>query len=219
MVERRSLFHYTNILYDINYDDSSLSLSCQGELRCYGEAEEARADHRELAQHLRGEAGRADQARWVLEEEGTVSWRLGISPFLPFCRYILEVAAVLRDQYGGDIPDTVEGLCKLKGVGLVIKKTLIFAIALPGGAKDGALVHECCMGQADRHWSGCPCAQVARKIIHLPDTESGSVDDSAGQRIARSLSRPGRHWRLGFHKTGGKNLFLEKKYFELEVLS
>ena len=68
------------------------------------------------------------------------------------------------------------------------------------------------MGQADRHWSGCPCAQVARKIIHLPDTESGSVDDSAGQRIARSLSRPGRHWRLGFHKTGGKNLFLEKKY-------
>ena len=93
------------------------------------------------------------------------------------------------------------------------KKTLIFAIALPGGAKDGALVHECCMGQADRHWSGCPCAQVARKIIHLPDTESGSVDDSAGQRIARSLSRPGRHWRLGFHRTGGKNLFLEKKVF------
>ena len=75
------------------------------------------------------------------------------------------------------------------------------------------------MGQADRHWSGCPCAQVARKRIHLPDTNSGSVDDSGGHRIARSLSRPGRHWRLGFHKTGGKNLFLEKKYFELEVLS
>ena len=53
----------------------------RGELCCYGEAEEARADHREPAQHLRGEAGRADQARWVLEEEGTVSWRLGISPF------------------------------------------------------------------------------------------------------------------------------------------
>ena len=32
-------------------------------------------------------------------------------------RYILEVAAVLRDQYDGDIPDSVEGLCKLKGVG------------------------------------------------------------------------------------------------------
>ena len=27
------------------------------------------------------------------------------------------MAAVLRDQYGGDIPDSVEGLCKLKGVG------------------------------------------------------------------------------------------------------
>jgi len=32
-------------------------------------------------------------------------------------QYLLEVAAVLRDQYGGDIPDSVEGLCKLKGVG------------------------------------------------------------------------------------------------------
>ena len=39
-----------------------------------------------------------------------------ISLFQSLCRYLLEVAAVLRDQYGGDIPDSVEGLCKLKGV-------------------------------------------------------------------------------------------------------
>ena len=39
-----------------------------------------------------------------------------ISLLQSFCRYLLEVAAVLRDQYGGDIPDSVEGLCKLKGV-------------------------------------------------------------------------------------------------------
>ena len=38
-------------------------------------------------------------------------------PFQSLCRYLLEVAAVLRDQYEGDIPDSVEELCKLKGVG------------------------------------------------------------------------------------------------------
>lgn len=32
-------------------------------------------------------------------------------------KYIKEVAPVLRDQYGGDIPDTIEGLVSLKGVG------------------------------------------------------------------------------------------------------
>jgi len=31
--------------------------------------------------------------------------------------YIKRVAVILRDQYGGDIPDTVEGLCSLPGVG------------------------------------------------------------------------------------------------------
>ena len=45
----------------------------QGELCRNGEAEGARADHREPAEHLRGEAGRAHQARRILEEEGTVS--------------------------------------------------------------------------------------------------------------------------------------------------
>jgi len=31
--------------------------------------------------------------------------------------YIKRVAEILRDQYGGDIPDTIEGLCSLPGVG------------------------------------------------------------------------------------------------------
>jgi endonuclease-3 len=31
--------------------------------------------------------------------------------------YIKRVAVILRDKYGGDIPDTVEGLCSLPGVG------------------------------------------------------------------------------------------------------
>jgi len=31
--------------------------------------------------------------------------------------YIKETSQVLKDEYDGDIPDTVEGLCKLKGVG------------------------------------------------------------------------------------------------------
>ena len=31
--------------------------------------------------------------------------------------YIKRVAVILRDDYNGDIPDTVEGLCSLPGVG------------------------------------------------------------------------------------------------------
>ena len=31
--------------------------------------------------------------------------------------YIKETCQVLKNDYNGDIPDTVEGLCKLKGVG------------------------------------------------------------------------------------------------------
>lgn len=31
--------------------------------------------------------------------------------------YIKRVAVILRDEYNGDIPDTVEGLCSLPGVG------------------------------------------------------------------------------------------------------
>jgi endonuclease III len=31
--------------------------------------------------------------------------------------YIKKTAIILRDQYAGDIPDTVEGLCSLPGVG------------------------------------------------------------------------------------------------------
>ena len=74
-------------------------------------------------------------------------------------RYLLEVAAVLRDQYGGDIPDSVEGLCKLKGVGVRNDSANLFTL-LPGGTQDGALVHEQWLGQAIGYWGGCPCAQV-----------------------------------------------------------
>jgi len=73
-------------------------------------------------------------------------------------QYLLEVAAVLRDQYGGDIPDSVEGLCKLKGVGVRNDSANLFAL-LPGGTQDGALVHEQWLGQAIGYWGGCPCAQ------------------------------------------------------------
>ena len=80
-------------------------------------------------------------------------------PFQSLVRYLLEVAAVLRDQYGGDIPDSVEGLCKLKGV-RERKDLADLNTLLPGGTEDGPLVHEHRLGQAIGYWGGCPCAQV-----------------------------------------------------------
>ena len=34
-----------------------------------------------------------------------------------FCRYLRHTSQTLLDKFGGDIPDTVEGLISLKGVG------------------------------------------------------------------------------------------------------
>ena len=90
----------------------------------------------------------------------SISHYLISNPKWTLDRYILEVAAVLRDQYDGDIPDSVEGLCKLKGVGNSVE---IQTHCHVGGTEDGPLVHECCLGQAVWHRGGRPRAQVRQR--------------------------------------------------------
>jgi endonuclease-3 len=36
---------------------------------------------------------------------------------VPVSRYLKETAQILKDQFQGDIPNTIEGLCSLPGVG------------------------------------------------------------------------------------------------------
>lgn len=40
-----------------------------------------------------------------------------LSVCLPFHRYIKRTAQILKDKYDSDIPDSVEKLCELPGVG------------------------------------------------------------------------------------------------------
>jgi endonuclease-3 len=71
--------------------------------------------------------------------------------------YMQQTAAVLKEKYDGDIPDTIEGMLELPGIGIV--HSCLFA-----RTKDGLL------GSAGRLWkdsrdrSGCPRAQDLKQV-------------------------------------------------------
>jgi endonuclease-3 len=133
-------------------------------------------------------------------------------------KYLLEVCRVLRDQHDGDIPDTLEGLCALKGVG---PKMAHICLAVAWGRPEGIGVDTHVHRIAGRlGWStGCSKPEETRQSLEawLPRERWAEINwllvgfgqevclpvgPRCGDCLNRELCPTGRGWSPSPRKAG-----------------
>src|SRR5271170_1616032 len=94
--------------------------------------------------------------------------------------YIKRVAVILRDEYGGDIPDTVEGLCSLPGVGEKMAH-LCMTAAWKKYPHISSLRRANC--QDGWHWSRYPCSSNCESIEVGGYSDTGEDESCTGELV------------------------------------